>query len=181
VIDLLPEYSYGISRMGAQPVKRGPNFVRSRNSTRWHRPRHGTTYPDGRVSYGYWCGSGTPFGWGQDAVPDEDTLCATCEGRWEGQQENRLLFTPRKSLPPTTCPASRSGMFPPGVGRKFTCLVCGDEAKVGGGWNRGPYVSVHKTGPNLMEPCSHHGWLRLCLHNGKAACVCTVYDGEFLW
>lgn len=62
MIDLLPEYSYGICRTGEQPVRRGPNHVRSRNSDRWHRPRYGRSYPDGRVAYGYWCGSGTPAG-----------------------------------------------------------------------------------------------------------------------
>ena len=178
MIDLLPEYSYGICRTGEQPVRRGPNYVRSRNSDRWHRPRYGRSYPDGRVAYGYWCGSGTPAGWGQDEVPDTDNLCATCEGRWEGQHENRLIFTPRKSLPPATCPASRTILFPKDAIRRFPCLVCGEDVKVSGGWNRGPYVSIHKTGPNLMDPCPSHGWFRLTLNKrGKVVCACTIKGG----
>ncbi|PWK81674.1 hypothetical protein C8D88_11685 [Lentzea atacamensis] len=181
MIDLLPDYMYGIGALDSQPLKRGPNYVRSRNSDRWHRPRSGTWYQEGRAAFSYWCGSGTSHGWGQDEIPDVDNLCATCEGRWVGQQENRLIFTPRKALPPTTCPASRSNLFPKDAIRRFICLVCGDEAKVSGGWNRGPYVSVHKTGANLIDPCPHHGWLRLCLHEGRVVCVCTTRDREDLW
>lgn len=182
MIDLLPHYTHDSLKPVSQPLTAAPNFVRSRNATRWHRPRSGQVYPGNRVTYDYWCGAGTPFGLGQDEVPDEDLLCGTCEGRWSAQQDNRLVFTPISSLPPTRCPASHSNLFPQGVGRRFTCLVCGDEAKVsGGGLSRGPYVSAHKTGSRLIRPCPHHGWNRLCFNKrGRVACACTVPGGD-LW
>lgn len=180
-VQLLPSYSFATVRFTFTPLESGPNFVRSREATRWHRPRSGRVYQDGRTAFDYWCGQSAHTALGQDVISTRDPLCGTCEGRFKAQQENRLIFTPRDSIPPTRCPASRSNLFPSDAIRKFTCLVCGDEAKVGGGWNRGPYVSVHKTGPNLIDPCPHHGWFRLAFNqDGQVACACTIPGGD-LW
>lgn len=175
MIPLLPEFSHDCLPVRTQPLATAPDYVRSRNATRWHRPRSGRVFEDGRIAYSYWCGAGTPSGSGQDAIPTRDLLCATCEGRWKAQGSGRLIFTPRNSLPPTTCPASRRALFPNGVRNPFPCLVCGASVKVTGGWNRGPDVQVHKVGPSLIDPCPHHGWNRLCLDNReRVVCGCVL-------
>jgi hypothetical protein len=178
VITLLPNYTHSILRETSQPLDSAPDYVRSRNATRWHRARSGNVHQDGRISYSYWCGGGATSGLGADSVPDGDLLCATCEGRWSAQQENRLIFTPIKALPPSKCPASRKALFPQGVRNPFPCLACGASVKVTGGWNRGPSVQVHVTGPNLVNPCPHHGWNRLRLdRQERVVCGCTLQTG----
>lgn len=175
MIALLPQYRGDVCRVRSAPLASAPDYVRSRNATRWHRPRSGEVYEDGRTAYSYWCGAGTPAGMGQDAIPTRDLLCATCEGRWKAQGKGRLIFTPRNSLPPKTCPASRSILFPSSVRRAFQCLVCGESVKVTARWNTGPRVSVHQVGPSLIDPCPHHGWNRLCLgRNEHVVCGCAL-------
>lgn len=179
MIDLLSDYGPDTLPVRSTPLATAPDYVRSRNATRWHRPRSAREFPEGRVAYSYWCGAGTPAGIGQESIPTRDLLCATCEGRWKAQHRNRLIFTPRKSLAPTTCPASRTALFPNGARNPFPCLACGASVKVTGGWNRGPWVQVHATGPALVDPCPHHGWFRLRLdRRGRVMCGCVVGGGS---
>lgn len=178
MIDLLPNYSHSTLRDTSQPLDSAPDYVSSGGATRWHRARSGTAFPDGRVAYSYWCGSGTPAGMGRDEVPADDLLCATCEGRWEAQRDNRLVFTPRKALPPNRCPASRRAWFPRGAARPFPCPACEAEVKVTCRWHSGPSIQVHATGPNLVAPCPHHGWNRLTMdRQERVVCACTFETG----
>lgn len=175
MITLLPEFSADCLPVRSQPVATAPNFVRSRNATRWHRARSAREFEGGRIAYSYWCGAGTPSGSGQDTIPTRDLLCATCEGRWKAQGSGRLVFTPRNGLPPTTCPASQRELYPESARGEFPCLVCGAPVKVTCRWNRGPGVRVHKVGPALIAPCPHHGWNRLRLDKDeRVVCGCTI-------
>jgi hypothetical protein len=180
MIDLLPNYTFATVPIRSQPLESAPDYVRTRNATRWHRARSGSVHPGDRISYSYWCGSGGHDAIGADSVSDGDLLCATCEGRWSAQQENRLVFTPLKAMPPTKCPASRRALFPKASRNPFPCLVCGASVKVTGGWNRGPSVQVHVTGPDLIQPCPHHGWNRLTLdRQERVVCACTLQKGAW--
>lgn len=179
MITLLSEFTHDGLPVRWQPLGTAPNYVTSRNATRWHRARSAKQFDDGRVAYSYWCGAGTPSGLGEDEVPKTDLLCATCDGRFRAQRSRRLVFTPRNSLPPKTCPASRRALFP-SVGRNpFPCLVCGASVKVTCGWSRGPWVQVHQVGPSLIAPCPHHGWNRLTLDRSEqVVCGCTLRPKE---
>lgn len=174
---LLPSYTYS-SLPRYEPLTEGPNYVRSANATRWHRPRSGRRHHDGRVSYDYWCGSN--YGdCGVESIGPDEPLCATCEGRFVAQEENRLLFDPIKSQRPKICPASRrADMVPSTADRYFHCLACGEitswrvygTAYYGGD----PKVQKHAPGDGLVEPCRVHGWLRLVVRDGRALCACSI-------
>ena len=184
---LLPNYSHATTRDHSTPLTEGPEFVRTRGMSRWHRPRSGDRKPNGHAAYQLWCGSAAGYSriggpaLTADSIPDDEPLCATCEGRWQAQQAGtRLRFTPLKDLPPTRCPASGSHiLWPAGLrGSRFTCLVCGADARVGVYGYGAPRVCAHQTGPNLIDPCPHHGWNRLTMHDGAIVCACTRGD---LW
>lgn len=180
MINLLPNYSHSTIRETSHPLDTAPDFVSSGGATRWHRARSGSVFPDGRTAYNYWCGSGTPAGIGSETVPDDDLLCGTCEGRWEAQQNNRLVFTPRKALPPTRCPASRRAWFQPNVRNPFPCPACGASVKVTCRWYSGPSIQTHPTGPSLVSPCPYHGWNRMWMdRQGKVVCACTIREGAW--
>jgi hypothetical protein len=185
-VQLLPNYHRGSDLVGnplwdAEPLTDGPAYVRSRNASRWHRPRSGCRWPDGRVIYNYWCGSN--FGTlGIEEIPPGDALCGTCEGRFAAQDPGSTwTFTPMSHLPPALCPASRSGMwFPTGYRwGPFSCLVCGEPVKARSvsRYYSGAAVSVHKPGPGLVEPCPKHGWYSIVRVGDQPVCRCQVPRG----
>jgi hypothetical protein len=177
-VALLPDYVAHSLKPNFEPLNEAPNYVRSANATRWHRARSGHRREDGRISYGYWCGSN--YGdCGVESIGPDEPLCATCEGRFEAQQENRLLFDPLKAQRPKVCPASRrTDMIPPGGNRYFHCLACGEITS----WRvyGTPYyggdakVQKHAPGDGLVDPCRIHGWFRLVVHGDAVVCACTV-------
>ncbi len=69
-------------------LKVAPNFVRNRGAARWHRPRSGWRFPDGRKSYAYWCGNSIGDV-GAESIQPEDMRCATCERRHQGDARMR--------------------------------------------------------------------------------------------
>lgn len=179
MITLLPDYEpFRRYPMGPQwePLDEAPDYVRSRDATRWHRARSGKVYDSGRFVYSYWCGPN--YGdYGQDVIGDDEDRCGTCEGRFIAQRENPWLFTPRKSLPPTLCPASgQMGMVPVPYERRFPCPVCGETVgtRAVSMYYSGAAVVRHLAGPGLIAPCRRHGWHSLVLHNRTAICACAV-------
>jgi hypothetical protein len=179
-VALLPAYGPYVPHLPPhEPLDAAPNFVRSREATRWHRPRSGFRHADGRTVYSYWCG-GQPSGAfgaiGVDAVPEADPLCATCEGRFEAQQANRLMFTPIKGLRPRQCPASRSCYWVPADYRRgwFACPVCGENVSARAPWHSIARVSPHAPGAALVAPCRLHGWGHLTLAEGRVVCECAI-------
>lgn len=174
MIALLPEYVYSSLEPRYEPLDEAPNYVRSSNATRWHRARSGHRFHDGRLSYGYWCGAN--YGHcGVESIGLDEPLCATCEGRFQSLQENQLLFIPRKSLPPTTCPASgREDMVPRTGKRYFHCLACGEIVawRAKHRFDSGVAVQRHAPGEELVEPCRYHGWYRLVVRDERVVCAC---------
>ncbi len=185
-IPLLPAYQRGThidfsGRMlaWAEPLDTGPAYVRSREATRWHRPRSGHVHPDGRISYSYWCGASASHGMiGADEVGRDDPLCATCEGRFAAQGPGTWRFTAMTHLPPSSCPAARSEYWVPEDYRhgEFPCPVCAEPVKARGisPWYSGCAVTRHKPGPGLVAPCRYHGWFHLVRRDGRAVCRCEV-------
>lgn len=175
-VDLLPAYKYGISTtVEPVPLDTAPDYVKSREATRWHRPRHGYRYADDRVVYGYWCGSSASTGIGAGELPDGDDLCGTCEGRYVAQRDGELIFTPRSSLPPRICPASgRQDAEWIGTTRSFPCPACREDvtAPSVSHYFAGRHIIRHNPGPGLVDPCRVHGWFHLRMANGAIACAC---------
>ena len=174
MIALLPAYSHAVIAPGYEPLTEGPNYVRSANSTRWHRPRSGARWDSGRISYAYWCGANNGD-CGVESIGPDEPLCATCEGRFEAQEENRLLFNPRSVARPRICPASgREDMVPDTRKRYFHCLVCGEITawRARHRYDSGVAVSRHESGDDLVEPCRFHGWNRLTVRGGVVVCSC---------
>ena len=180
MIDLLPSYSAGIGTPWSHPLATAHNYVRSRNATRWHRARSAHAFADKRVAYSYWCGSGTPYGLGQETIPRRDLLCATCEGRWRAQGPGRTIFTPLSSLPPTKCPGSRRYLVPASTRGRFPCPVCGAEVRLWAGHHSAVATIVaHRPGPSLIDPCPHHGWFRLRMgRQGRVVCACSFEEAS---
>jgi hypothetical protein len=178
VTALLPSYSRGL-RVTWEPMANGPAFVRSAGGARWHRPRSGIQYGV-RTCYHYWCGASANYypgiGLQVDEIrPDED-LCATCDGRYQAQQDNRLRFDPIAALPPRKCPASHDSCWvPQGDCRRFDCPVCGEPVGARGSWRDMPRVRAHAPGPGLVDPCRFHGWFHLTFGPDRSVvCACTV-------
>lgn len=181
-VALLPRYSHAQHLGGRpyaepEPLDTGPSYVRSRDATRWHRPRHGHRYANGRVSYTYWCGAN--YGeMGVEELPAGDLLCGTCEGRFQAQTDQTLTFTPMTHRPPAWCPASRrDGWFPEGyrTGR-FDCLVCGADVtgRAMSSYYTSYAVTRHKPGPRLVAPCRFHGWNFIVRRGDEPVCACEI-------
>ena len=168
-VDLLPNYDRSSLKVSYEPLTTAPNYVRSSKATRWHRARSGHTYPNGRITYWYWCGSN--YGdLGVESIGPDEPVCATCEGRYlaqlEQQQRNPWRFDPIKGQPSRWCPASGTGLVPAGTRRYFLCLVCADPVAwraTGGLYNLRVTVVKHAPGEGLIQPCRYHGWYRLTL------------------
>jgi predicted RNA-binding Zn-ribbon protein involved in translation (DUF1610 family) len=182
MIALVPEYDRSCMPGPPDwtPLEQAPTYVRSSGATRWHRARSGRRWHSGRVSYSYWCGPN--YGdMGAEVIGRREEVCATCEGRWRAQTMQRWVFTPRKSLPPTRCPASRrEDMVPAGQWRHFPCPVCGDlvNARAVSRWYPGAAVQIHTSGPGLIAPCRWHGWSRLTLNGARAVCGCQLQEAR---
>jgi hypothetical protein len=190
-VALLPPVSTsGGPWSGQHPLTEGPRYVRGRGSSRWHRPRNATTWPDGRTIYSYWCGpSGTDGGkygplWLTDETPSEEPVCGTCVGRALGAGQDDtpaglppLRFDPRWIKPSAVCPGSRSrSLFADLAGHRCgRCLACGDihPVRAFNGWNSyGAGLVRHAPGAGLVEPCPFHAWSRLEPSGDTARCGC---------
>lgn len=171
--------------IGAEPLAEGPRFVRTRAMTRWHRPRTGVRYGDGRLVYQLWCGShvqGDAF-LSCDELPPGESVCGLCDGKAVGAGQDtgpdgrNLVFSPRDIHPPKTCPASRSSVLfveIPG-GRAGRCLACSDVhplRAMGGAFDPRFAITLHPTGPNLVQPCPFHRWRQLTVQDGRVLCSC---------
>ncbi|MFB6955511.1 hypothetical protein ACFCYB_00385 [Streptomyces sp. NPDC056309] len=169
---------------GAEALLEGPRFVRTRGMTRWHRPRSGVRYGDGRLVYQLWCTGGVQGSFlACDAVPDGDVVCGLCDGKAVGAGQDtgpdgrQLVFSPRHVAPPKTCPGSRSSNLYaelPG-GRAGRCLACSDVhplRAMGGPYNPRYAIVQHPTGPGLVPPCPFHRWRQLTARDGRVLCAC---------
>lgn len=169
----------------------GPCWVRSRNGTRWHRPRSGVVYPaacwspEPYTAWSLWCGQ-SAFDHrviGRDEIPDDGVpCCGTCEGRAVGAGYPALLgdplaptiFSPHGLTPPKRCPGSRSWPHQR-QGRIGTCDVCGETLALrGGGGAYAPTDGLvnHAPGPGLVMGCEFHAWRRLVIRESDARVVC---------
>ncbi|MET7759766.1 hypothetical protein ABZT27_34455 [Streptomyces sp. NPDC005389] len=190
-VALCPPITYGIGHIGAEPLTSGPRYVRTGGMSRWHRPRAGIRWPDGRTVYTVWCGqtvgglrAAQPMRTA-DVVPDSLPVCGTCDGRavGAGQDEQApgrppLVFGPRSLTPPRHCPGSRTDLYAllPG-GTAGLCLACRDTHPVRA--MGGPYASrvgivQHPPGPGLFEPCPFHRWRHPRRADTGIACVCGL-------
>jgi len=185
---LLPPATYSTVSLDIEALTDGPRFVRTRGMSRWHRPRSGTRYPQGRVVYGCWCGYGVGGSeragafLAADEPPAGEPVCGTCEGRAAGAGQDDsptgrlLLFSPRDIDPPKNCPASRSSLYEelPG-GRVGRCLACGDLQPLramGGPYNSRYAIVQRLTGQALVPPCPFHRWRQLTASDGRVLCDC---------
>ncbi len=171
--------------VGAEALLEGPRFVRTRAMTRWHRPRTGVRYGNGRVVYSFWCTGHVSGGFlSCDTPPAGDLVCGMCDGKAvgagqeaDGPAGRELVFSPRWIDPPTTCPASRSSSLYeelPG-GRAGRCLACQDVQPLramGGPYNPRYAIVQHPTGQALVGPCPFHRWRQLTVRNGRVVCAC---------
>lgn len=185
-VPLLPPITScpGEHLQGAEPLAVGPRFVRTAAMSRWHRPRSGVRWSDGRLSYQLWCVGHVQGGFlSTDAVPAGELVCGMCDGKAvgagqepDGPPGRELLFQPRHITPPKHCPGSRKDMFEelPG-GRVGRCLVCSDlhSLRAMGGPYASRYAIVqHPPGPGLVAPCPFHRWRQLVARDGRAICSC---------
>lgn len=173
----------------AEALSEGPRFIRTRRMNRWHRPRNGVRYPEGRTVYGAWCGYGIGGSdkagacLGVEEPPEGEPVCATCEGRAAAAGHDvsptgrNLIFEPRHIDPPKNCPGSRSSSLYaelPG-GRAGRCLVCQDVQPLramGGPYNPRYAIVQHPIGSALVAPCPFHRWQSLVNRDGRAVCGC---------
>ncbi|MFB7043454.1 hypothetical protein [Streptomyces sp. NPDC056294] len=191
-VALVPPITYGIGHIDAEPLTVGPRYVRTGGMSRWHRPRAGIRWPDGRVVYTVWCGqqvgglrAARPMVTAE-AVPDGLPVCGTCEGRAVGAGQDEqptdrppLLFGPRGLVPPRHCPGSRMDLYAPlPGGTTGRCLACQDTHPIRA--MGGPYASrtgivQHPPGAALFEPCPYHRWRhprRAAPGGDLLACMC---------
>lgn len=176
--------------IGAEALLEGPRFVRTRGMSRWHRPRSGVRYPEGRTVYDLWCGYavGGSEKAGAYTSADEpspgEQVCATCEGRAAGAGQEQasptgrqLVFSPRHLDPPKHCPGSRSSVLfteLPG-GRAGECLACKDVHPIramGSPYDPRTALTQHPPGPGLVQPCPFHRWRTVTARDGRAVCDC---------
>lgn len=189
-VALFPPYTTSLPAGPGQPLAEAPEFVRTPGMSRWHRPRSGVAYPDGRRSYHVWCGQliGCILRAGGalavDVRPADDLpVCGTCDGRAAGAGQipgpdgRRLAFTPRWQTPPRWCPGSRSGRLyaPLPGGTAGRCLACSDTHPLRA--MGGPYASrtamvQHPPGAELLPPCPWHAWRQFTATNGRPHCAC---------
>ncbi|MFS8200514.1 hypothetical protein ACLVWQ_17730 (plasmid) [Streptomyces sp. CWNU-52B] len=188
-VALFPPTTSSPVSLDIEALTEGPRFVRTREMSRWHRPRSGSRYPQDRVVYGAWCGYG--IGGSEragaflaaDEPPAGEPVCGTCEGRAAGAGQDAsptgrlLLFSPRDIDPPKNCPASRTSMYEalPG-GRVGQCRACGDHQPLramGGPYNPRYAIVQHPTGAALVPPCPFHRWRQLTTaEDGHVLCAC---------
>lgn len=189
-VTLFPPYTSSLPRPVADPLAEAPEFVRTAGMSRWHRPRSGVAYPDGRRHYDVWCGYGVGTSnragsaLAVDVRTDDLPVCATCDGRavgagqiTDGPSGRVLAFTPRYQTPPRWCPGSRSYVLyealPGGtVGR---CLACGDMhplRAMGGPYAGGYGITQHPPGAALLAPCPWHAWRQFTATAGRPHCAC---------
>jgi predicted RNA-binding Zn-ribbon protein involved in translation (DUF1610 family) len=188
LVRLEPPYTRSLgSCEDTTPLTRGPRLIRTAGMGRWHRPRSGVHLNrHGQTVFHVWCGQGVRFG---DAItaaalPADQFLCGTCEGRAIGAGHlptgtplnEALLFQPQSSAPPPArCPSHRlsvSNRFPHGV---FACPVCGEATRLraaGGPYNSRLIIEGHAPGPGLIAPCPFHRWDWPALREGLARCGC---------
>lgn len=189
-VDLLPPYTLGVGRIEAEPLTTAPAFIRTRGMSRWHRTRDGMTWPNGRITYGAWCGYGIGSshragdGLAVDQIPDGLPVCATCDGRavgagqvQDGPTGRTLVFSPRWQTPPRWCPGSRSYVLyePLPGGTVGRCLACGDMhplRAMGGPYNGGYGITQHPPGTGLLPPCPFHAWRQFTATEGRPHCAC---------
>ncbi|MET7713728.1 hypothetical protein [Streptomyces sp. NPDC005407] len=187
-VSLLPPLTYSIGVIDGEPLTEGPSFIRTRSMSRWHRPRNGVRYDNGRTVYGAWCGYG--IGGSEraggflstDTLPAGDPVCATCDGRAVGAGQDtgpagrQLLHTPRTLKPPTNCSGSRTALYTElGGGTVGSCLVCTDAhplRAMGGPYNSRYAIVQHPPGPGLVTPCPFHAWRQPALKDGRLVCTC---------
>jgi hypothetical protein len=174
---------------GEMPLTAARRYARGKANSRWHRPRSGVQWPDGRISLHYWCGQtvsdapGRDSLWNVDEISDGAPACGTCVGRALGAKQDEipvglppLRFDPRWITPPRTCPGSRSHTLWVEFGRVGRCLVCQEFVgirAIGRGynaWGAGPVF--HEPGPGLVEPCPFHAWNRMKRYGDIASCAC---------
>lgn len=182
-VQLLPPVSssaapFHINEPRPTALTEAPNYLRSRNATRWHRARAGIARADGRISYQYWCGQLAYGGrvLGVEDKPPRDLLCGTCEGRAIGAGQvtrrgmTRLVFSPRDVAPPIACPGGKPyretlyTQLTEDDWRNGRCLVCGYIGKLrahGGPYRGGVKLESHPPGPDLLPACEFHGWREL--------------------
>lgn len=187
-VPLLPPATYSTVTLDVQPLAEGPRFVRTRNMSRWHRPRTGVQYGE-RTIYGAWCGysiGGSERAGGflaAEQPPTGELVCATCDGRavgagqeQDGPDGRALVFSPRGLTPPRHCPGSRTTLYEalPG-GTAARCLACRDVHPIRA--MGGPYASrcgivQHPPGAALCAPCPFHRWRHPTARNGRLMCTC---------
>ncbi|MER7815616.1 hypothetical protein [Streptomyces sp. NPDC096153] len=187
-VPLLPPITYSLAVFDGDALTEGPRFIRTRGMSRWHRPRNGVAYANGRTVYGAWCGYG--IGGSErageyassDTLPPGEPVCATCDGRAVGAGQDtgpdgrRLLYTPRTLRPPKSCPGSRKRLFEelPG-GRAGRCLVCSDVhplRAMGGPYDSRYAIVQHPPGAGLIGTCPFHAWRYPTAVDGRVACSC---------
>ena len=202
---LLPTTSSGGAWTGAMPLTTARRYVRGPGNSRWHRPRSGMQWPNGRISLSLWCGPSLSDSADRDQlltadeVPADQPVCGTCEGRAIGAGQDPspdgvppLMFTPRWQAPPRFCPGSASrdlwASLQSAARSVGTCLACGDLVSIrviGRGynaWGAGPIR--HYPGAGLISPCPFHAWQRIVRRGDVAGCACGwphgVNEGEEL-
>lgn len=165
-----------------------PMFGRNRKMSRWHIPRTGTVYANGRIVYGVWC-SASYLTVGKslmvDEIPSDDTtpICGTCVGRAVGaghslpivsvEHEGGLVFEPRYIRTPRVCPGSKLTAWHHVNDRIGRCFVCGEYETISGG-SRGygwiaPHLRMHAPADGLVKPCPFHAWDRITAE-GRCSC-----------
>lgn len=194
---LEPPYTRGSGLMNCEPILEGPLLARTRQATRWHRIKSGLRFPDGRVCWTYWCGSGAGGGkmaTRSDLPTDGLPICGPCEGKALGAGyngtvaviagESLLLFEPEsqsKYRTPQRCPGTSRASMVIMLGAEYSprvirCGACGLIVPIGS-W-RGSRYNPEPPGPaqhkplHLPEPCPFHAWDDLVLVDGKAQCRC---------
>lgn len=172
-VALLPPVTSSAVDLAVQALDHGPNLVRTRGMSRWHRPRSGVRMPDGRTVYDLWCGyavggsdrAGTYLA--AEELPPGEAVCGTCEGRAAGAGQidstgRPLLFTPQGFTPPKHCPGSRRDLYTvqPG-GRVGRCLACDGLQPIramGGPYAPRAALVQHEPTGALVDPCPFHRW-----------------------
>lgn len=187
-VALLPPTTTSLARIEGEPLTEGPRFVRTRGMSRWHRPRNGVQYTNGRTIYTAWCGygiGGSERAGGFLAAEEPaagDLVCATCDGRavGAGQETNgpagrALVFAPRLK-PPKNCPGSRTDLYEAlSGGTVGRCLACQDMhplRAMGGPYNPRYAIVQHPPGPALFAPCPFHQWRHPTAQDGRLVCTC---------
>lgn len=188
-VALIPPATYSAVALDVQALEHGPSLVRTSGMSRWHRPRSGCCYPDGRTVYGVWCGQmvGSSRRAGAmltaDEPPPGEPVCGTCEGRAAGAGQidsatgRELLFTPQGITPPRHCPGSRRDLYVPQPGgRVGRCLACDGLQPIrtmGGLYNPRAALVQHEPTAELVAPCPFHRWRHPARgDDGRLRCTC---------